>query len=471
MKLARFQCANSSVIALKLALSLVSRVERVNWYFKVVSGGVFERAFNNKRVRTRSRALTGISISIKELLLFKNGFIEASSMILSGFVSAYDSEVVTRLKRAGASILYKTNMDELGIGCISNACAHGHIINVWARTLFLLIQEVIFAGGSSGGAANAVAIRLCTAALATDTGGSVRQPANYVGVVGLKPSYGRCSRWGVLAYASSLDQVGVLTRNVFDLARVCSSIFGVDPKDYTSVSLPTPKYELYLGDVRAFSAKALILKQHTPCTSSAWTYCLSALARAGFELVDAQVPLVNMVIPCYTALTSVECYSNLAKYDGIKFGLRFRENDSFLLYKKLRTVAYSPEVKRKLLTGAYVLSTRLGYERYYLKAQALRFTIKSCLLKKLCNHDVLVSPSAPMSKLVEGYQRDFNILSDVYTVLANLTGLPSINVPICFGCAGAPFGVQLVASAYNELKLITLGAELMRACGVLSLCR
>ncbi|XXN19692.1 MAG: amidase family protein [Candidatus Hodgkinia cicadicola] len=457
---------------LRLILALVSRIERTNWYFKIGSGGTLERALSNKRVkaRLRKRALTGFSVSIKELFLLKNGFTEASSMILSRFVSAYDSETVIKLKRAGASLVLKTNMDEFGIGYTGDACAHGYIISAWARAL-PPTKELIASGGSSGGSANAVAMRISTIALATDTGGSVRQPASYAGVIGLKPSYGRCSRWGVLAYASSLDQVGVLARSAINLARVCANAFGVDFKDNTSASLPVPKYELYFRLKAAPAATALVLRQHMPRVAGAWVYSLAALTRAGLQLAEAHAPFVNIVVPCYSVLTSVECYSNLAKYNGIKFGLRFKEINPFLLYKKLRTAVYSLEVKRKLLTGAYVLSTRLGYERYYLKAQRLRFIIKSCLLSRLRNRNVLASPTVSISKLSAERVGAPAALADIYTVLANLTGLPSVNVPTCLGHEGVPFGIQLVAGAHDELKLITLSAELARACGVLSLCR
>ncbi|AUI38880.1 Glutamyl-tRNA(Gln) amidotransferase subunit A [Candidatus Hodgkinia cicadicola] len=417
----------------------------------------------------------GFSVSIKELLLSKDGFAEASSMMLSGFVSAYDSEVLTRLKRTGASMLCKANIDEFGIGSDGSACAHGYITNAWARTTCSLAQEVVAAGGSSGGSASAVALRVSTIALATDTGGSVRQPASYVGVIGLKPSYGRCSRWGVLAYASSLDQVGVLTRSASDCARVCAVIFGKDLKDWTSVNLPVPKFELYVSnpqfDLARYSISALVLKQQTPCFKGAWTYCLSTLARIGFKLMDTNIPFADMVIPCYSVLTSVECYSNFAKYNGIKFGLRLREISAFLLYKKLRTMAYGAEVKRKLFTCAYILSTRLGYEQYYLKAQRIRFIIKNCLVTKLYNHNVLASLSVPASRLSVNNKLQPGTLTDVYTVLASLTGLPSVSVPACFSEVGLPFGIQLIAGAYRELELIIASAMIARSNGVPSLCR
>ncbi len=236
--------------------------------------------------------------------------------------------------------------------------------------------------------------------------------------------------------------------------------------------MPVPKFELHISEngLQLGLANALILRQHAPCSASAWTYCLSALARVGFKLTSVSVPFANAVVPCYSVLTSVECCSNFAKYDGIRFGLRFREVDSFLLYKKLRTVAYGAEVRRKLMTGAYVLSTRLGYEQYYLKAQRLRFVIKSCLLARLRDRSLLALLSVPATKLSVGEELRPNALADVYTVLASLTGLPSVSVPVCFGKAGLPFGMQLVAGAYNELELITASAMISRVSGVPSLC-
>ncbi|AUG34150.1 Glutamyl-tRNA(Gln) amidotransferase subunit A [Candidatus Hodgkinia cicadicola] len=476
MKAVNALCLKHGDTALVLCLALSLRAERLDWYFRMNAGYDFERALARARThqRSRKRTLFGFSVSVKELLLLKGGFAEASSMMLSGFVSAHDSEVLTRLKRAGASMLCRANMDELGIGSDGSACAHGYIVNAWARATCSLTQEVITAGGSSGGCATAVALRVSTVALATDTGGSVRQPASYVGVIGLKPSYGRCSRWGVLAYASSLDQVGVLARSASDCARVCAVAFGKDLKDCTSVDLPVPKFELYISGPRfgltRRSISALVLKRQAPCFKKAWTYCLSTLARIGFELTDASVPFADMVVPCYSVLTSVECCSNFARYNGIRFGLRLREVSAFLLYKKLRTVAYSAEVKRKLFTCAYVLSTRLGYEQYYLKAQRIRFIIKNCLTIRLCARNVLASLSVPASRLSVNDKPQLSELADVYTVLASLTGLPSISVPTCFSEVGLPFGIQLIAGAYKELELIIASAMIARINGVPGLC-
>ncbi|XXN13571.1 MAG: amidase family protein [Candidatus Hodgkinia cicadicola] len=476
MKAINALCSKRGTVALMLCLALSLRAERLDWYFRINAGYNFERALTRARAHQHNRkcSLFGFSVSVKELLLSKDDFAEASSMMLSGFVSAYDSEVLTRIKRAGANMLCRANMDEFGIGSDGSACAHGHIVNAWARATCSFTQEIVAAGGSSGGCAAAVALRISTVALATDTGGSVRQPASYVGVIGLKPSYGRCSRWGVLAYASSLDQVGVLTRSARDCARVSAVVFGMDLKDCTSADLPVPKFELYISnpqfDLTRHSIGALVLKQQAPCFKRAWTYCLSTLAHIGFELTDANIPFADMVIPCYSVLTSVECYSNFARYNGIRFGLRLREVSAFLLYKKLRTIAYSAEVKRKLFTCAYVLSTRLGYEQYYLKAQRIRFIIKNCLITRLCNCNVLASLSVPASRLSVGSKLQLNALTDVYTVLASLTGLPSISVPTCFSEVGLPFGIQLIASAYRELDLIIASNMIARVNGIPSLC-
>ncbi|XXN13729.1 MAG: amidase family protein [Candidatus Hodgkinia cicadicola] len=477
MKAVNALCKNDSTIAFRLCLAFVQRAERLNWYFGINSACGFERALACARTfcKARSNALFGTYVGIKELLLSKGGFTEASSMILSRFVSKQDAEVVLRLKRAGATMLCRANMDEFGIGYIGGACAHGYVVNAWARAALAGTTQATMSGGSSGGCATAVALRVVTAALATDTGGSTRQPASYVGVIGLKPSYGRCSRWGVLAYASSLDQVGVLTRNACDCARVCCAIFGLDPKDWTSASLPVPKYNLYTSGLSlAFSlnkycVSGLVLTQHSPNITSVWTYCLAALARVGFKLTNINMPYANTIMPCYLILSSVECCSNLARYDGIKFGLKFRETNSFDLYKKLRTVAYSSEVKRKLLTGAYILATRFGYDRYYLKAQKLRFIIKSCLLARLGSRNMLIAPSVPASKLDAECAMQLSAVADVYTVLANLTGLPSVNVPVCFGRVGLPFGIQLTAGAYRELELIAVASGLVNVCGALGL--
>ncbi|XXM93778.1 amidase family protein [Candidatus Hodgkinia cicadicola] len=403
-------------------------------------------------------------------MLLKGAGAEASSLVLNNFVGGFDAEVVWRAKRAGAAVLYKANMDEFGVGYASSACAQGRIVSAWASTLVRSLKTVVLAGGSSGGCASAVALGCSAVALGTDTGGSVRQPASYNGIVGLKPTYGRCSRWGVIEYSSSLDQVGVLARASSDCAFLCSAVFGVDSKDWTSAKVPVPKYELYvdsaIGLARANGA-VLVLRRHTPCFDQSWTYSLACLARAGFRLVEIDLPFADMLLPCYCVLSSVECCSNLARYDGIKFGLKFRDVSAFALYKKLRSVGFSAEVKRKLLTGAYVMATRLGYERYYLKAQRLRFGIKNCLATRLRHALAVATPLVSSPWLTGSSGSCVNASSDVYTVLASLTGLPSVSTPACVDCTGAPFGFQLVAKPFDELSLISISRFVSCVCGKL----
>ncbi|XXM93467.1 amidase family protein [Candidatus Hodgkinia cicadicola] len=444
-----------------MSFALALRVEMLNWYFGFSCFSAVERSLSCVRPRAHARIkpLALVSVGVKDLLLLKSASAEASSLVLNSFVSGFDAEAVWRSKRAGATVLYKANMDEFGVGYASLACGQGRIASAWAPTLVQSLKTVALAGGSSGGCASAVALGCSTVALGTDTGGSVRQPASYNGIVGLKPTYGRCSRWGVIAYSSSLDQVGVLARASSDCALLCSAVFGVDSKDWTSAKVPVPKYELYVdsgfGLARA-SGAVLVLRRHAPCSDQSWTYSLACLARAGFELVEIDLPFVDMVLPCYCVLSSVECCSNLARYDGIKFGLKFKEANSFALYSKLRSVGFSVEVKRKLLTGAYVMATRLGYERYYLKAQRLRFGIKNCLTTRLRHALAVATPLVSSSWLAGGFDRCANTSSGVYTVLANLTGLPSVSTPSCTNCAGVPFGLQLVAKPFDELSLISI---------------
>ncbi len=269
-KLASSLAKTGCLTAFGLSFALALRAEALNWYFGFSCFSTVEQSLScvRSRARARTKPLAVVGVGVKDLLLLKNVGAEASSLVLNNFVSGFDAEVVWRAKRAGATVLYKANMDEFGVGYASSACVQGRIASAWASTLVLSLKTVVLAGGSSGGCASAVALGCSTLALGTDTGGSVRQPANYNGIVGLKPTYGRCSRWGVIAYSSSLDQVGVLARTSSDCASLCSVVFGADSKDRTSAKLPVPKYELYVGSAIGL-AKAngavLVLRRHAPC--------------------------------------------------------------------------------------------------------------------------------------------------------------------------------------------------------------
>ncbi len=403
---------------------------------------------------------------MKDQILVRNEKVEAASLAMCRHVSTFSAEAVNRLRLAGAVVVGIASMDEFGIGFSSVSCVRGPVLNAWAVQASSCLLVRALAGGSSGGCASAVALVCATMALGTDTGGSVRQPASLNGVVGLKPTYGRCSRWGVISYCSSLDQVGILAKTANGCARLGAAIFGKDLKDWNSVRLPVPEYKLYA--TRFSELSAIVLRKHAPCSDENWSYSLAALRRAKVVLAEVELSFTSMVLPCYCVLSAVECYSNLARYDGIRYGLKVREADAFSMYKKIRSAGFGVEVKRKLMTGVYILTSRLGYSRFYAKAERLRFLVKKRLVSLLEGRVGLVTPTMPKLSLVLGSDARFRFESDVYTVLSNITGLPSIQVPTGLDGNSLPFGIQVVGNAFDEAGLVDVCGRLQKVCGIVS---
>lgn len=355
-------------------------------------------------------------------------------------------------------------MDEFGVGSTGYTCLHAPTLNAWiVRNIFDTHTRTL-AGGSSSGSACSVALRLCTVSLGTDTGGSVRQPAFYNGVIGIKPTYGRCSRWGVISYCPLFDQIGILSNSWIDCARLSSKIFGRDSKDWNTAKLPVPKYSLYkCQHLRKF----LILKRCVPVNNEHWSFCLATLVRNNIRLTETNFKFWSMLLPCYCIISSSEFYSSLSRFDGIRYGLRFKEKNSFALFKKLRSVGLGISVKRKVMTGAYILASKTGYKNLYKKAERVRFLIRNWFVIKFRQYSGLILPTFPIKELINEIDVEFNY--DVYTIIANLVGLPSIQIPIGMLSNLLPFGFQILAKPFDEICLFDTCARVQKTCGSITL--
>jgi aspartyl-tRNA(Asn)/glutamyl-tRNA(Gln) amidotransferase subunit A len=417
---------------------------------------------------TRRRAgqaglLEGIPLGIKDLFCTEGVLTTAGSHILDGFKPPYESTVSAQLWRAGAVMLGKLNMDEFAMGSSNTTSYHGVVKNPWRRRGD---NRDLVPGGSSGGSAAAVAARIAMAATGTDTGGSIRQPAAFCGLVGIKPTYGRCSRWGIVAFASSLDQAGPLTRSVEDAALMLQAMAGHDPKDSTSVDLPVPDYRAALADgvkglriglPREYRADGMAGE-----IEKLWADGAAWLRAAGAEVVDISLPHTKYALPTYYIIAPAEASSNLARYDGVRFGLRVPGDTLDEMYEKTRAAGFGAEVKRRVLIGTYVLSAGY-YDAYYLKAQRLRSLILSDFTKAFGKVDAILTPATPTPAFAIGERSDDPIamyLNDVFTVPVNLAGLPGISVPAGLSADGLPLGLQLIGRAFDEATLLRVARQI-----------
>ena len=408
-------------------------------------------------------ALDGISLAIKDLFCTDGVQTTAGSHILEGFKPPYESTVTANLWKAGAVMLGKVNMDEFAMGS-SNLTSHfGGVGNPWRRRGD---NKRLVPGGSSGGSAAAVAARMALGATATDTGGSIRQPAAFTGTVGIKPTYGRCSRWGIVAFASSLDQAGPMARSVKDCALMLGAMAGHDPKDSTSVDLPVPDYTKALtGDVRGLRVgipKEYRLDGMSQEIEKLWAEGAAWLKKAGAEIKEVSLPHTKYALPTYYIIAPAEASSNLARYDGVRFGLRVPGESLDEMYEKTRAEGFGKEVRRRIMIGTYVLSAGY-YDAYYLKAQRLRSLIARDFDIAFKDVDVILTPSTPSAAFAEGENTDDPIqmyLNDVFTVTANLVGLPGISVPGGLDSQGLPLGLQLIGRAFDEETLFRVGGVL-----------
>ena len=404
------------------------------------------------------RPLEGLPLAIKDLFCTKGVRTTAGSNILSNFIPPYESTVSQNLWSAGAVMLGKTNMDEFAMGSSNETSHFGPVFNPWrARNS----NANLVPGGSSGGSAAAVSGSLCLAATGTDTGGSIRQPAAVTGIVGLKPTYGRCSRWGIVAFASSLDQAGPMTRTVRDAAILLKHMASVDPKDSTSVDMPVPDYEAGLESgvkgLRVGIPKEYRIDGAPPEIDALWRKGAEWLEAQGAEIVEVSLPHTKYALPTYYIVAPAEASSNLARYDGVRFGHRAKgANDIIDLYEKSRSEGFGKEVQRRILIGTYVLSSGY-YDAYYARAQKLRTLIARDFTEAFKTCDVLLTPATPGPAFGVGEKTLDPVsmyLNDVFTVTVNLAGLPGISVPAGLTANGLPLGLQFIGKAFDEATIL-----------------
>jgi aspartyl-tRNA(Asn)/glutamyl-tRNA(Gln) amidotransferase subunit A len=392
----------------------------------------------------------------------------AGSHILEGFVPTYESTVTANLWGDGAVLLGKTNMDEFAMGSSNTTSYFGDVRNPW--TPEGEPDSRLVPGGSSGGSAASVAARIALASTGSDTGGSIRQPASLCGIVGMKPTYGRCSRYGMVAFASSLDQAGPMTRSVRDAALMLTTMAGFDAKDSTSVDRPVPDYAAALtGDIRGLKVGVPAeyrVDDMPPEIEILWQQGIEWLKSAGAEIVNVSLPHTKYALPAYYIVAPAEASSNLARYDGVRYGQRVPGNSLIEMYENTRAEGFGQEVKRRVMIGTYVLSAGY-YDAYYLKAQKLRTLIARDFDAAYEKCDVLLTPTAPSTAFKIGEKSDpiAMYLNDVFTVPANLAGLPGISVPAGLGSDGAPLGLQLVGQAFDEETVLRAAGVLEEAAG------
>jgi len=405
--------------------------------------------------KTGTGPLAGIPIAIKDNLCVKGMQASCGSKILGDYRPPYNATVIDRLVKAGAVVIGKTNCDEFAMGSSNENSAFGPVRNPWDTTRV--------SGGSSGGSAAAVAARIVPVALGSDTGGSVRQPASMCGVVGLKPTYGRNSRYGLIAFASSLDQVGVFAREVEDVARVLGVIAGRDPMDTTSADVPVPDYTAALtGDLKGARLgvpRALFGKGLDDDIKSSVENAIDVYRDLGVEIVDVELPTADYAIAAYYIIATAEASSNLARFDGVRYGFRAEDAPELRqMYRKTREEGFGAEVKRRIMLGTYVLSAGY-YDAYYRKAQQVRTLIKNDFLKAFERCDAMITPTSPTPAFPIGEKVDDPLamyLGDVYTVTANLVGIPGISVPCGLSSERLPIGFQLLGPYWSEPMLLKL---------------
>jgi aspartyl-tRNA(Asn)/glutamyl-tRNA(Gln) amidotransferase subunit A len=428
------------------------------------------RAADERVARGEGGPLEGVPLAIKDLFCTAGIRTTACSHILENFLPPYESTVTTKLWRSGAVLLGKTNADEFAMGSSNETSYYGPVVSPWRRRGS---QAELVPGGSSGGSAAAVAARICLGAIGTDTGGSIRQPAAFCGIVGLKPTYGRCSRWGVVAFASSLDQAGPFGRSVRDCAILLRSIAGDDAKDTTCADIPVPDYEQAIGrsvkGMRIGIPREYRMPGMAAEIDTLWRTGGQWLKDAGAELVDISLPMTKYALPAYYIVAPAEASSNLARYDGVRYGLRVPARDVIDMYEHTRAAGFGKEVRRRVMIGTYVLSAGY-YDAYYLRAQKVRTLIKrdfeNCFADGI---DAILTPTTPSAAFGLGERGRASpvemYLNDVFTVTVNMAGLPGISVPAGLDGQGLPLGLQLIGQPFAEETLFALGAVIERAAG------
>jgi aspartyl-tRNA(Asn)/glutamyl-tRNA(Gln) amidotransferase subunit A len=453
--------------SLDLTLHILGRIERLgpelNAFVTVTADRALEdaRAADARLAQGEGGPLTGVPVAHKDIFCTDGILTTCSSKMLSNFVAPYDATVVQRWRAAGTVLLGKTNMDEFAMGSSNETSFFGPVKNPW--------DHKRVPGGSSGGSAAAVAACIAPAATGTDTGGSIRQPAALTNLTGIKPTYGRVSRYGMIAFASSLDQAGVLARSAADAALLLEAMSGFDPNDSTSVDRPVPNYAaelnqplkgLRVGIIREFFGEGL-----DPAVEKCVRAAIELLQQEGAVVKDVSLPSLPLSVPTYYVVAPAECSSNLSRFDGVRFGHRCEQPKDLLdLYKRSRGEGFGAEVKRRIMTGTYVLSAGY-YDAYYLQAQKCRALIASDFARAFEDVDVVLSPTSPTAAFELGAKTSDPIamyLNDIYSIAANLAGLPGISIPCGFvdeGGKDLPVGLQLVGPHFGESRLLSVSHQ------------
>ncbi len=466
--------ANKDFSSVELTEAFISRIDAVNPQLNAYVLTTPERALDDARASDARRAagtagpLDGAPIGVKDLFCTDGVRTTAGSKILGTFVPPYESTVTSHLWRDGAVMLGKLNMDEFAMGSSNETSAFGPVVSPWrARGS----NRNLTPGGSSGGSASAVSADLCLAATASDTGGSIRQPASFTGTVGIKPTYGLCSRFGMVAFASSLDQAGPITRTVADAALMLTSMAGHDPKDSTSLALPVPDFSQFIGKsvkgLRIGVPEEYRIDGMPEEIARLWDDGVEWLRAAGCEIKSVRLPHTRYALPAYYIIAPAEASSNLARYDGMRFGYRGEGTALTDVYETTRAEGFGPEVKRRILIGTYVLSAGY-YDAYYLKALKVRARIAEDFSKAFEEVDAILTPTTPSAAFPLGEKQDDPVamyLNDVFTVTTNLAGLPGLSIPAGLDSQGLPLGLQLIGRALDEGSLFSLAAAMEQAAG------
>ncbi|MDT8317036.1 MAG: Asp-tRNA(Asn)/Glu-tRNA(Gln) amidotransferase subunit GatA [bacterium] len=456
---ARKKLDNKELSSVELTKAILDRIEKteekINSYVTVASDEAMKgaKAADEMIASGEAKPLTGIPLAIKDIFCTKGLRTTCSSKMLHNFVPPYDATAISRLKAAGAVLVGKTNMDEFAMGSSTETSHFRTTKNPWDITRI--------PGGSSGGSATSVSADQCIASLGTDTGGSIRQPASLCGIVGLKPTYGRVSRYGVIAFASSLDQVGPMTKDVEDSAILLGSIAGFDPKDSTSIKTDVPDYKAMLtGDINGLKIgvpKEYFVDGMDAGVEQAVRKSIDDMKSMGAEIVEISLPHTEYAVAVYYIVAPAEASSNLARFDGVKYGHRAPEADSLIdMYKKTRSEGFGQEVKRRIMLGTYALSAGY-YDAYYLKAQKVRTLIARDFKEAFEKCDVIVTPTTPTTAFCIGEKNDDPLqmyLSDILTISCNLAGIPGISIPCGFSKEGLPIGLQILGNHFDEVTIL-----------------
>ncbi len=474
---ARAKLKGRDITAVELTDAYLSAIDAANGalnaYVTVTPDKAREmaKASDARLADGKGAPLEGIPLGVKDLFATRDIHTQACSHILDGFKPKYESTVTQNLWNDGAVMLGKLNMDEFAMGSSNESSYYGPAVNPWKAQGS---DEKLVPGGSSGGSAAAVAAHLCAGATATDTGGSIRQPAAFTGTVGIKPTYGRCSRWGIVAYASSLDQAGPIARDVRDAAILLKSMASVDTKDTTSVDLPVPDYEASLGQsvkgMKIGIPKEYRIEGMPEEIEKLWQQGVEWLKDAGAEVVEISLPHTKYALPAYYIVAPAEASSNLARYDGVRYGLRVDGKDIADMYEKSRAAGFGKEVQRRIMIGTYVLSAGY-YDAYYLKAQKVRTLIKRDFEDAFhAGVDAILAPITPSSAFAIGDKELAAdpvkmYLQDVFTVTLNMAGLPGISVPAGLDHKGLPLGLQIIGKPFEEETLFKTAHVIEQAAG------